>query len=86
MFWLNDDEGEDSMSYRAQDILAKIRQIKRKDMISIAEGQELAKLERELEDLRKMCSHNYEVMLLFHRHRRFCRWCDLEDHTYKHQG
>lgn len=96
MFWFNYQDEDDipderskplekEMSYRLQDILTKMRQIKRQRVISLADQNELDKLEKELEDLRSRCLHSYETVLLFHTHRRFCRWCDAEDHEYRHQ-
>jgi hypothetical protein len=74
------------MSYRAQEIVVRIKAIRNKNMASVDETNEMIRLEKDLEEIRKVCSHHYETVLLFNRHRRFCRWCDNEDCTYKHQG
>lgn len=75
---------DDDFLPRAQQLVKKIREIKAKNLITIAEGAELNSLYEELDKLQKNCSHSYTVILLFNRHRRFCRLCDKEDHSYKH--
>jgi hypothetical protein len=97
MFWLwdeniDDDEDIDDgidegaiLSWRAEYILKRIRELKSLNLISIAETEELVSLDKELKEIQSSCFHSFETVLLFNGHRRFCKWCDKEDTLYKHQ-
>ena len=76
---------DENVNYRTADVILRIKKLKAQTLLSLSDGEELAGLERELEDVRKRCHHAYDVILLFNRHRRFCRLCDAEDHSYVHQ-
>jgi hypothetical protein len=82
MYW-NKDNSSDNLSYRASAVLKKIREIKKKFMMTIPESIELRDAEIELGKIQDDCNHTYEVILLFHRHHKYCRYCDKEDFTYK---
>ncbi len=85
MFWFPDDE-DDPPPTKALEIVRKIRLLKsRRSMITLPEGEELNRLELELEKVRETCNHTYRVSLMFNRHRRWCIRCDKEDLSYKHQ-
>lgn len=68
-------------------LVKKIRDLKDKGtQITISEAKLLKESEDKLHSLQKGCSHFYSVILLFNRHCKFCKWCDHEDTTYRHEG
>ena len=86
MFGFGWDDDEPVVSSRAQTLVRKIRELRSLGtMITLSQNMHLRLYEKELEELRKTCSHTYTVILMFNRHRRWCRVCDMEDITYKHQ-
>lgn len=82
MFWQGDDEPDS----RAAVLVRKIRELKQRNMLEISEGNALRLYEWELAQLRKDCRHDWgRPILLYNRHHRYCRRCDLEDVDYAHQ-
>ena len=73
------------MSYRTTDLIARIKAIKARNLISIDQNVELEALRKELDVIRKDCSHSFVPILLFVRHHSYCKHCDMEDYTYKRQ-
>lgn len=83
MFWPMDDEPDT----RAGVLLKKIRELKQKGLLSLQDGAALKIYEFELSEIRASCSHDWGgPILMYMRHRRYCRRCDLEDLDYRHQG
>jgi hypothetical protein len=81
----DDDWGSHKSSKDASGILSEISKIKNKGLsATLQEVKKLKELELELTKIQKECSHYWFVILLFHRHRKFCKWCDKEDYEYKH--
>ena len=82
MFWLGDDEPDT----RALILVKKIRELKHKGLLSLTDGAALKLYEAELFEIRKTCSHDWgRPLLMYMRHRRYCRRCDHEDLAYVHQ-
>lgn len=89
MIW---DDDEQSGKYnqweipkKAETLVKRITELKSKSSMTISEGKELEEKRSELEGLQEVCSHEYQVMLLFHWHRRFCARCHKEDKKYRHR-
>lgn len=81
-----DDDWDSKKQYKdASKIVSEISKIKQKGCsASLEEIKKLKELELELESVQKECVHLWSVILLFNRHRKFCKWCDKEDCDYKH--
>lgn len=80
---MNDDEPDT----RAGVLIKKIRELKHKGLLSLTDGAALKIYEHELSEIRKTCSHDWgRPLLMYMRHRRYCRRCDFEDLKYDHQG
>jgi hypothetical protein len=80
-----DDDGFDTGSARLKEVVKRIKQLRGQRWVNMKESIELGQLEHELDQLRSKCSHRWSVLLMFVRHRKFCKLCDKEDLTYKHQ-
>lgn len=83
MFWMGDDEPDT----RALILVKKIRELRKKGLLSLTDGSALKIYEFELSEIRSTCSHDWgRPILMYMRHRRYCRRCDQEDLQYDHQG
>ena len=85
MFFNDDDSFGGGGSFRLQEVVKRVKELRGQRWINLKESIELGQLEYELEQLRSKCSHSWKVIMIFIRHRKFCRHCDKEDTTYRHQ-
>ena len=85
MYWSygNDSDESSDMGHRVLFIINKIKILRSKNLISIEEGVELETLRKELDEIRKNCSHSYVPILLFLRQHSYCRYCDAKDYSFK---
>lgn len=68
------------------DIIKEIRELRAKGArIGIIEAGRLQELEKKLFEMQSQCEHSWITVLLFIRHRKFCKWCDKEDFEYRHK-
>jgi hypothetical protein len=87
--WDCNDSQEHSLTSWEQsevsEILKELKELKKKGSnMSIEEGKKFTDLQKKLFEKQEACYHVWSVILLFNRHRRFCKWCDKEDVEYVH--
>jgi hypothetical protein len=82
MLWYDADEPEG----RAAILIKRIRELQSKNLLDLNEGFAFKLYVHELDEIRSKYSHSWNrPILMFNRHRRFCRKCDIEDVAYRHQ-
>lgn len=91
MYW-DDDYPTKSKPYehpdrkRTLELLEKIKEVSsRTAHVNSDQDPELSALYKELQKLQEECLHTWEVIPMFHFHRRYCKICDKEDKLYRHQ-
>ena len=64
----------------------RIRELTRSSLISKEQAAELESLRKKIENLRDICWHEWETVVLFQYPRRLCKRCDKEDTTFNHNA